>query len=90
MATNIFNLDLDLYFWLLDRNEMQDDPRNEVIMSDNTVEIHRELAFRIMNGVHVAKLLQNLRKIVIKNSSKSMNLDPELFHMKDQGVISAK
>lgn len=25
-----FNLDIDLYFWMLDRGDMQDDQRNKV------------------------------------------------------------
>lgn len=37
-----FNLDIDLYFWMLDRGDMQDDQRNKVEIDKQRVKLHRD------------------------------------------------
>ena len=37
-----FPIDMDVYFWLIDKAGLSDDPRNEVIIEYNRVNLHRE------------------------------------------------
>lgn len=37
-----FNLDIDLYFWLLDRAHLPDDQRNKVEIEQQKVKLYRE------------------------------------------------
>ena len=39
-----FDLDIDLYFWMIDRGEMEDDQRNRVEIEQQRVNLHREHA----------------------------------------------
>ena len=52
-----FPLDMDTYFWLIDKAQLQDDPRNEVLVEYERVNLHRELTQKLFNGVHIATLL---------------------------------
>ena len=73
-----FDIDLDLYFWMIDRANLADDNRNQVDVQQNRVTLHRDNAGKLFNGTHIASLLQNIRKIVIKKSknNKAFTLDP--------------
>jgi len=39
-----FKLDIDYYFWMIDRGEMEDDQRNRVEIEEKKVHLHREHA----------------------------------------------
>ena len=38
----MLEIDLNLYFWLVDRGIMDDDQRNKVITETNKIKLHRE------------------------------------------------
>ena len=83
-------LDVDQYFWLIDRGDVLDDPRNQVHTPSQRVKLHREHSQRLMNGVYIGKLMHALRKIIIKKSKKPFTLDPALLSLKDQSVVNAR
>jgi len=87
---NSIELDLDLYFWFIDRADLEDDPRNNVQIEKGKVALHRDHCQRIQNGVHIARLLLNIRKVVIKKSTKPFPVNPQLNHLKDQAIQTAK
>jgi hypothetical protein len=79
-----FHLDIDLYFWMIDRGDIEDDQRNKVEMEQSRVRLHREHAQRIENAYYVGKIMHVIRKTIIKKSKKPFTLDPNLHSMKDQ------
>jgi hypothetical protein len=58
-------LDIDVYFWLVDRGCYDDDQRNKVDMERNKVKMHREHSQRLENGYYIAKLMNILKKSVV-------------------------
>ena len=71
----MFTLDIDLYFWMIDRGDLEDDQRNKVEIEAQRVKLHREYSQRLENGVYVARLMQVIRKTIIKKSKKPFTLD---------------
>lgn len=71
-----FDIDMDLYFWIVERAEIQDDPRNQVKIEQSRVSMHREHMAKLTNGVYLGQLMLNMRKIVIKKSKNPFALDP--------------
>ncbi len=59
-------LDIDVYFWLVDRGVYDDDQRNKVDLERNKVKMHREHSQRLENGFYVAKLMMILKKSVVR------------------------
>ena len=51
-------VDIDVYFWLVDRGVYDDDQRNKV-------KLHREHSQRIENGFYIAKLMNILKKSIV-------------------------
>ena len=78
-----FVMNMDLYFWFVDRAGLQDDSRNEMLADQGKVILHREIANRLINGVYISKLMVNIRKIVITKSNKPFTLSSELQKLKD-------
>ena len=78
-----FNLDIDLYFWMIDRGDFEDDQRNKVEIDKSRVRLHRDHGARIENGFYIGKLMHVIRRTIIKMSKKPFNLDPNLTIMKD-------
>ena len=66
-------IDIDVYFWLVDRGVYDDDQRNKVDMERNKVKLHREHSQRLENGYYVAKLMNILKKSVVRDLT---NLNP--------------
>jgi hypothetical protein len=58
-------IDIDVYFWLVDRGVYDDDQRNKVEMERNKVKMHREHSQRLENGLYIAKLMNILKKSVV-------------------------
>ena len=81
-----FEIDIDLYFWMIDRGDFVDDQRNQVEAGNQRVKLYREHAQRLENGVYIGKLMMVLRKTIIKKSKKPFNLDPVLANLKDQAI----
>jgi len=38
----MFTLDIDLYFWMIDRGDLEDDQRNKVEIEQQRVKLHRD------------------------------------------------
>lgn len=79
-------IDIDVYFWMVDRGVFDDDQRNKVDIDRNKVKLHRDSSQRFENAVFIAKLMLILKKSVvifcpymkIKISKKPFSLDPNL------------
>jgi hypothetical protein len=78
-----FNLDIDLYFWMIDRGDFEDDQRNKVEIDKSRVKLHIDHRQRIENGFYIGKIMNVIRKTIIKMSKKPFTLDPNLTIMKD-------
>ena len=61
-------IDIDVYFWVVDRGVFDDDQRNKVEMERNKVKMHREHSQRLENGYYIAKLMTILKKSVVSKS----------------------
>ena len=59
-------VDIDVYFWLVDRGVYDDDQRNKVDMDRNKVKLHREHSQRLENGFYIAKLMNILKKSIVR------------------------
>ena len=79
-----FFIDIDLYFWMIDRGDLQDDQRNKVEVDHQRVKLHWEYSNLVENGYYVGQLMHVIRKAIIKKSKKPFNLDPNLNNLKDQ------
>ncbi len=62
-------IDIDVYFWMVDRGVFDDDQRNKVEMERNKVKMHREHSQRLENGFYIAKLMNILKKSVVSKST---------------------
>lgn len=62
-------IDIDVYFWMVDRGLFDDDQRNKVELERNKVKMHREHSQRFENGVYIAKLMLILKKSVVSTYS---------------------
>ena len=61
------DIDIDVYFWMVDRGVFDDDQRNRVDMERNKVNLFREHSQRFENGVYIGKLMLILKKSVVNN-----------------------
>lgn len=59
-------IDIDVYFWMVDRGVFDDDQRNRVDMERNKVKMHREHSQNFENGVNLGKLMLILKKSIVK------------------------
>ena len=53
----VHSLNIDLYFWMIDRGDLIDDQRNEVNIESQRVKLHREHSQRLDNGFYIGKLM---------------------------------
>jgi hypothetical protein len=58
-------IDIDVYFWLVDRGVFDDDQRNKVDLDRNKVRLFRDTSQRLESGFYLAKLLLILKKSVV-------------------------
>ncbi len=58
-------IDIDVYFWMVDRGLFDDDQRNKVDMERNKVKMHREHSSRFENGVYIGKIMLLLKKSIV-------------------------
>ena len=76
-------MDIELYFWFIDRGDFEDDQRNKVDMEIQKVQMHREHSQKLENGYYVGKMMHVIRKTIIKKTKKPFNIDPNLTNLKD-------
>ena len=65
----MLEIDLNLYFWLVDRGIMDDDQRNKVITETNRIKLHREHSQRLENGVLIGQTMIALKKTLVSLSA---------------------
>lgn len=65
---------IETYFWLVDRLNLQDDPKNKVNMGKNTVACSKQLQTSIANGFYVARLLNEMHLTYQSRSEKNFQL----------------
>jgi len=76
-------MDIELYFWFIDRGDFEDDQRNKVDMEIQKVSMHREHSQKLENGYYVGKMMHVIRKTIIKKTKKPFTIDPSLANLKD-------
>jgi len=86
----VFELEIDTYFWMVDRAEVEDDQRNQVNIEKQKVVLYKDHSARIENGVYMGKIMHAIRKTILKKSRKPFTLDPALANLKDQSIKSVK
>ena len=60
-------VDIDVYFWMVDRGLFDDDQRNKVDMDRNKVKLHREYSARFENGIYIGKIMLLLKKSIVSD-----------------------
>ena len=75
---------LETYFWMVDRLEIEDDSRNKVNMTNNSVALSKPFIKRIENGHYVGRLLADMHPTFSKRTEKNFavptslaDIDPE-------------
>jgi hypothetical protein len=51
---------IETYFWMVDRLQMEDDSRNKVNMTKNTVSLSKHFLKRIENGHYIGRLCNEM------------------------------
>ncbi|CDW79816.1 UNKNOWN [Stylonychia lemnae] len=83
-------IDIDVYFWMVDRGLYDDDQRNKVDMERNKVKLHREHQQKFENAFYIGKIMLLLKKSIMKISKKPFTLDPGISNLKDNITSSTK
>ena len=87
---------IETYFWMVDRLQMEDDSRNKVNMTKNTVSLSKHFLKRIENGHYIGRLCNEMYQTYTKRSGKTFSIpqeindiDPEtaVFHAPTWAVI---
>ena len=53
----VYSLNMDIYFWMIERAGLKDDSRNTVEVEKSSVTLHRDHGNRLDNGVFIGTLL---------------------------------
>ena len=69
---------IETYFWMVDRLNLEDDPKNKVNMAKNSVIYSKVLVQKINNGSFVARLL-NLMTPTYQQRVNSNNTSTNTF-----------
>jgi hypothetical protein len=75
----LIKLDLETYYWMLERAGIDDDERNKVDEETSSITLHREVASKLYNGVHVAALMINMRKEYVIKTNRRFTLGHEIY-----------
>ena len=79
-----YTIPLDLYNWFISRAEVADDPRNTQDSMLDEISLYRDTGSRLLNGLLVAKIMLNLKKVAVTRLTKPFSLNEKLNHLKDQ------
>ena len=60
------HLDIDLYFWLIERAKLPDDQRNTMDSDAQFVRLYKDNGYRIENAYYFGKLMMQMRLAIIK------------------------
>ena len=69
---------IETYFWLVDRLSMEDDSRNKVNMSKNTVALSKPYLLNIETGSYIAKLMQDMCHTFESRTGKNLEMSKDL------------
>ena len=69
---------IETYFWMVDRLNLEDDPKNKVNMAKNSVIYSKVLVQKINNGSFVARLLNLMTPTYQQRTGKEMQLSNNL------------
>lgn len=83
-------IDLDVYFWLIDRGVFEDDSRNKIYADANFCRLHREHYKKLQNGVYIAQVMIMLKKTLIRHHDGPISIDPSITKLKDNITEAAK
>ena len=67
-------LDIDIYFWMVDRGLYDDDQRNKVELEANKVRLHREHSQRFENGFYIGKIMTLFKKSIVRSKAGLITL----------------
>lgn len=83
-------IDLDVYFWLIDRGVIDDDSRNKIFADTNHCRLFREHYKKFQNGVYIAQTMIMLKKTLIRHHDGPISIDPTITKLKDNITDAAK
>jgi formylmethanofuran dehydrogenase subunit B len=83
-------IDLDVYFWMIDRGVLDDDSRNKIFADTNHCRLHREHYKKLQNGVYIAQVMIMLKKTLIRQHDGPVAIDPQVTKLKDNITEAAK
>jgi hypothetical protein len=63
---------LDTYFWMMDRLEMADDPRNKVNKAQNSVTFAKPFLKKIENGHYMSLLMKQMQQTFESRTGKQL------------------
>jgi hypothetical protein len=85
-----YTIPLDLYNWFITRAEVIDDPRHTQDSMIDEISLHRDTGSRLLNGIHVARIMLQLKKVAVTRLTKPFALNEKIQHLKDQPGQPAK
>jgi len=83
-------VNLDDYFWMIDRLGMEDDTRNKVNKDRKVVQLSKNMTASLVNGYFFSKLLSEIHPTFIKRTRKNFTLDPGVTEMKDNNAVKSR
>jgi len=83
-------IDLDVYFWMIDRGVFEDDSRNKIFAEANFCRLFREHYKKLQNGVYIANTMIMLKKTLIRQHDGPISIDPSITKLKDNITDAAK
>lgn len=83
-------IDLDVYFWMIDRGVIEDDSRNKIFAEGNFCRLFREHYKKLQNGVYIAQVMIVLKKTLTRQHDGPISIDPSITRLKDNITDAAK
>ena len=83
-------VNLDDYFWMIDRLGMEDDTRNKVNKDRKVVQLSKNMTASLVNGYLFSKILSEIHPTFIKRTRKNFTLDPGVLEMKDNNAVKSR
>jgi hypothetical protein len=75
---------LEVYFWMLDRLQIEDDTRNKVNKTNNNVVLGKPFTKRVENGHYIGRLLTLMYPTFAQRSGKTFSLPAQLTEIEPE------
>ena len=72
---------IETYFWMVDRLKIEDDTKNKVNRTTNSVNLSKVFVKKIENGFFIGKLLNEMYPTYSKRSEKSFTIPTEISEL---------